>query len=59
MVRALMKLGIYFRGLLMIHLSLRRLFMFVNIQFLILAHSIIDLIMLLFGVISVILLIMI
>ena len=59
MVRVLMKLGIYLRGLLMIHLSLRRLFMFVNIQFLILAHSIIDLIMLLFGVISVILLIMI
>jgi len=46
-------------GLLKIHLNLRGLVVFLDIHFLILAHSILDLIVLLFGMIFVILLTMI
>ena len=50
--------GICLSGLLGIHLSLRRLGEFVDIQFMIRAHSIVDLIIALFGVTCVILLTM-
>ena len=58
MVKMLMMHGICLSRLLGIHLTLRRLLLFLNIHFLILAHSILDLIMPLFGVICVILLTM-
>ena len=54
----LMKHGTYLSGLLGIHLSLRRLVMFVDIHFLFLVYSMLDLIMPLFGVICVILMTM-
>jgi len=59
MVKVLMRYGIWFGGLRGIHLSLTRLVVFLDIHFLILVNSILDLIMLLFCVISVILLAMI
>ena len=58
MVEMFVMHGICLNGLLGIHLNLRRLLLFRNIHFLILAHSIVDLIMPLFGVICVILLTM-
>jgi len=51
MVKMLMRHGICLSELLGIHLSLRRLVVFLVNLFLILAHSIVDLIMPLFGVI--------
>jgi len=59
MVKMLTRQVISLSGLFEIHLNLRRLLLFLNIHFLILALSILDLIRLLFGVISVILLTMI
>jgi len=59
MLRMLMMHVICLTGLLGMYLNLRRLAVFLDIHFLIFAHSILDLIMLLFGVISVILLSMI
>ena len=58
MVKMLMMHSICLNGLLGIYLSLRRTVVFLDIHFLILAHSIVDLIILLFGVICVILLTM-
>jgi len=58
-VKMLMMHGICLSGWLRIHLNLRRLVMFLDIHFLILARSIPDLIMLLFGVTYINLLIMI
>jgi len=56
MVKMLMMYGICSSGLLGIHLNLRRLLLFLNIHFLILAHSILDHIMPFFGLICLILL---
>ena len=56
MVKALIMHGICLRGLLKIHLNLRRLVIFPDIYSLILVHSMLDLLMPLFGVACVILL---
>jgi len=58
MVKMLMKHGICLSGLLEIHLSLRKLILFLDIRFLILVHFMLDLIMPLFRVICIILLTM-
>ena len=58
MVEMLMMHGICLSGLLGIHLNLRRLLLFLNIHFLILAHSVLDLIIPLLGVTCVVLLTM-
>jgi len=54
----LMMHGICLSGLLEIHLSLRRLVVFVDIQFMVLMHSMLDVAMPLFGVICITLLTM-
>jgi len=56
MVKVSMKLGFCLSGLLGIHLSLKRLVAFVDIHFMVHVHSMLDLIMLLFGGTCVILL---
>jgi len=56
MVKILMMHDICLSGLLGSHLSLKRIVVFLDIHFLILVHSILDLIMLFFGIICVILL---
>jgi len=58
MLKVLVMHVICLSGLLGIHLNLRKVVVFLDIHFSILAYSIIDFIMLLFGVISVILLTM-
>jgi len=55
MVKTLMRHGICLSGLLRIHLSLRRVVVFLDVHVLILVHSMLDLIMLLFDVTCVIL----
>jgi len=50
MVKMLIVHGICLSELLGIHLNLRRLLLYLNIHFLILAHSVLDLLVLLFGV---------
>jgi len=59
MVKVLMMHGICLSGLLSIHLSLKRLVVFLDIDFLILVRFMLDLIMPLFGVICINLLTMI
>ena len=59
MVKVLVKLGVCFSGLLGIHFNLRRLVVFLDILSLILVHSILELIMLVFGVTFIVLLIII
>jgi len=56
MVKMLMNLGVCLSGLLGIRLSLKRLVVFINIHFMTHVHSLLDRIMLLFGVTRVILL---
>jgi len=58
MVKALMRHDICLSGLLKIHLSLRRLVVFLDIHYLTLVHSVLDLIMLVFGVTCLILITM-